>query len=148
MRVVIQRVKEASVTIDGKLFSEIKEGLLALVGISHTDTKEIVEKVAKKMIELRIFEDENNKMNLSLMDNHKEVLSVSQFTLYADCKKGRRPGFSLAAKPDIANELYEVFNTYLINQSVKVKKGVFKEDMKVCLINDGPVTIILDSEDL
>ena len=148
MRVVLQRVKEASVTIEEKLHSSIQQGLLLLVGIEDNDTEEILQKIAKKCIELRIFEDVHQKMNLALHDVEGTILSVSQFTLYADCKKGRRPGFSQAAKPEFASMMYDRFNEVLRTYDVKVETGIFGADMKVNLLNDGPVTIILDSEDL
>lgn len=148
MRVVLQRVKHASVTIDGSVHGEIKQGFLALVGITNDDTKEIVEKLAKKCAQLRVFEDEAGKLNLGLSDIQGEVLSISQFTLYADCKKGRRPGFEKAAKPDLAKPLYEYFNEQLESYDIHVETGVFGADMKVDLLNDGPVTILLDSAEL
>lgn len=146
MKIVIQRVREASVTVDGQLISSINYGYLLLVGISTTDTKEIVEAMAKKVYDLRICEDENQKMNLSISDINGEVLSVSQFTLYADCRKGRRPAFVDAARPEMANELYQQFNEVLRSYGLKVETGKFQADMKVSLINDGPVTIVLDSD--
>lgn len=148
MRVVLQRVKHASVTIDGEVHGKIEQGHLLLVGISHTDTKEIADKLAKKCVELRIFEDENGKMNKSLLDVEGNILSISQFTLYADCKKGRRPGFDKAGKPDMAKPLYEYFNDVLRSYGVSVETGIFGADMKVELLNDGPVTILLDSDEM
>lgn len=148
MRVVLQRVSEASVTIEGKIHGQIKNGLLLLVGIEDNDTEEILQKIAKKCIELRIFSDENDKMNLSLLDKHYDILSVSQFTLYADCKKGRRPSFTKAGKSEFASKMYDRFNEILRSHNVKVETGVFAADMKVSLLNDGPITIILDSEEL
>ena len=148
MRVVLQRVKHASVTIDGNVHGSIQQGFLALVGITHEDTKEIVKKVAKKCAELRVFEDENGKMNKGLQDIGGDILSISQFTLYADCKKGRRPGFDKAAKPDLANPLYDYFNEQLRSYGLQVPTGIFGADMKVELLNDGPVTILLDSNEL
>ena len=148
MRVVLQRVKHASCTIDGTVTGKIEQGLMLLVGITSTDTKEILEKVAKKCVELRIFEDENGKMNLGLKDINGKILSISQFTLYADCKKGRRPGFTNAARPEIASPMYDQFNDILRSYDVNVETGVFGADMKIELLNDGPVTIILDSEEL
>lgn len=147
MRVLLQRVKEASVDIAGKQYSQIKQGLLLLVGITHTDNEEICAKIAKKIVELRIFEDEQQKMNLSLLDIEGSILSVSQFTLYADYRKGRRPGFEKAAKPEEAKRLYEYFGEQLA-QYTTVKTGVFASEMAVKLINDGPVTIMIDSEEL
>lgn len=148
MRVVLQRVKEASVTIDGMVHGQIQQGYMALVGICEEDNEEIVAKLAKKTAELRVFSDADDKMNLGIQDVNGEILSISQFTLYADCKKGRRPSFVKAAKPDIANPLYEFFNTCLRNYGIHVETGVFGADMKVSLINDGPVTIILDSSEM
>ena len=148
MRVVLQRVKHASCTIDGTITGEIKQGLLLLVGICDSDNEAILEKVAKKCVELRIFEDENGKMNLGLKDVGGEILSISQFTLYADCKRGRRPGFTNAAKLDFASPMYDKFNEILRSYEVKVGTGIFGADMKIELLNDGPVTIILDSEEL
>lgn len=148
MRVVLQRVKHASVTIDGNVHGKIEHGLLLLVGIAQTDTKEIADKLAKKCVELRIFEDENGKMNKSLLDVQGNILSISQFTLYADCKKGRRPGFDKAGKPDMAKPLYEYFNEVLCSYGVSVETGIFGADMKVELLNDGPVTILLDSDEM
>lgn len=148
MKVVIQRVSFACVKVDGNLIGAIDKGFLLLVGITHSDDEKIVEKVANKIINMRIFEDENQKMNKSLLDVDGAILSISQFTLYADCKKGNRPGFTNAAKPDTALALYEYFNELLSKQITKVECGEFGADMKVELLNDGPVTIVLDSEEL
>jgi D-tyrosyl-tRNA(Tyr) deacylase len=148
MKVVVQRVSFASVKVDGNIIGAIDKGFLLLVGITHSDDEKIVEKVANKIINMRIFEDENQKMNKSLLDVDGAILSISQFTLYADCKKGNRPGFTNAAKPDAANALYEYFNELLSKQITKVESGEFGADMKVELLNDGPVTIVLDSEEL
>ena len=148
MRLVIQRVSEASVEIEGKINGEIKEGFMVLVGITNDDNKEVVEKIADKLIHLRIFEDENEKLNLSLMDVKGEILSISQFTLYANCKKGRRPSFLDAAKPDLSKPLYDYFNEYLTKKGVHVETGIFGAMMNVSLINDGPTTIILDSKEI
>ncbi len=148
MKIVIQRVLEASVTIDGNLQGKIGKGYLLLVGISNEDTKEIADKMLEKTAKLRIFEDENGKTNLSIADVSGEVLMVSQFTLYADCKKGNRPSFIGAGKPDMAEELYQ----YMLKKGEelfgKVACGVFGADMKVSLINDGPFTIVLDSKEV
>lgn len=145
MKFVIQRVQHASVKVDEQIKGEIQKGFLVLIGVSQDDTKEIADKMIKKMIQLRIFEDENGKTNLSLADVDGQLLLISQFTLYADCKKGNRPSFVNAGKPDMANELYE----YIISQCQAmcpvVEKGVFGADMKVELLNDGPFTIVLDS---
>lgn len=147
MRVIVQRVKEASVTINGSVYNSIGKGYLLLVGITHDDNEEIVRKVAKKVVDLRIFEDENDKMNLGIQDVNGSILSISQFTLYASVKKGRRPSFTDAARPDAASSLYDKFNE-ILNESVECKTGIFQTDMKVSLINDGPVTIIVDSKEL
>ncbi len=145
---VIQRVSRASVTIDGSVHGSIKKGFLLLSGFTQSDTLEDVRKVAEKLSGLRIFEDEAGKMNLSLQDVGGEILSISQFTLYANCRKGRRPGFEEAAKPDISKPLYEAFNTMLRELGHHVEEGIFGADMKVELLNDGPVTIILESDRL
>ena len=144
MKFVIQRVKNAKVDVDNKTVGKIDNGFLVLIGITHTDTKEVADYLVKKLINLRVFEDENGKMNLSLNDINGSILLVSQFTLYADCSGGNRPSFVEAAKPDFSNELYE----YIINECKKkvdkVETGIFGADMKVSLLNDGPVTIILE----
>lgn len=144
MKVLIQRVKEASVTIDGKLFSSINKGILALVGIEKGDSLEQVQKAAKKVANLRIFPDENDKMNLSLIDVQGEMLIVSQFTLCGDCKKGTRPSFDKSAPPDIANELYEKFVAEISGFGIKTQTGKFAAMMDVALINDGPVTFMIE----
>ena len=148
MRFVIQRVTNASVTVDGNVTGEINKGFLVLIGVSDDDTKEIADKMIKKLIGMRIFEDENGKTNLALADVGGSLLLVSQFTLYADCKKGNRPSFTRAGKPQMAEEMYN----YIIEQCKKevknVQVGIFGADMKVQLLNDGPFTIILDSADL
>lgn len=146
MKVVIQRSKEASVTVNGELISSIEKGYVLLVGITHDDTIEDVKYVAKKVAELRIFEDDEGKMNRSILDAGGEILSVSQFTLYADTKRGRRPSFIEAAKPEVAKPLWESFNEQLKAYGLTVKTGIFGADMKVSLINDGPVTIIVESK--
>jgi len=148
MRIIVQRVNYASVSIDDKIYSKIDNGLLLFVGFTQNDTRAICEKLAIKVAGLRIFEDDQGKMNLALADTSGEILSVSQFTLYANCKKGRRPSFEQALNPEQALLLYEYFNTYLRELNIKVETGVFQADMKVNLMNDGPVTIILDSESL
>ena len=145
MKVLIQRVKRASVTIEDELFSSINKGILALVGIEKGDTLEQVQKSAKKIVGLRIFPDENDKMNRSLIDIQGEMLIVSQFTLCGDCKKGTRPSFDKSAHPQIANELYENFVKEVQKYNIKTQTGKFAAMMDVSLINDGPVTIILDS---
>ena len=148
MKFVIQRVKNASVTVDNNIVGSINKGFLVLIGITHTDTKEIADLLIKKLLKLRVFEDENEKMNLALSDVNGEILLVSQFTLYADCRRGNRPDFINAAKPDYANELYEYIIEECKKQKFNVQTGIFGADMKVELLNDGPVTIILDSQDL
>ncbi len=149
MKAVIQRVSRASVTIDGEIVGSVNQGFLILLGVEQGDTKAEADKLIKKIPVLRIFEDENGKMNLSCLDISGEMLVVSQFTLCADCSHGRRPSFIGSAPPDIANELYEYFVDQLKNSGVKkVETGRFGADMKVDLLNDGPVTIILDSKDL
>ena len=145
MKVLIQRVKKAGVNIGGKSFSKIEKGILALVGIEKGDTKEQVEKLAKKVVNLRIFPDENDKMNLSLLDVKGEILVVSQFTLCGDCKKGTRPSFDKSAPPDIANELYEYFVFQVQGYGIKTGTGQFGAMMDVSLINDGPVTFMLEA---
>lgn len=149
MRVLIQRVKHASVTIDGKLKSEIQKGILALVGFCDGDTEELISPMADKTASLRIFEDDEERMNLSLADIGGDILAVSQFTLYADVKKGRRPSFFKALEPKLANEYYEKFVAELEAITGKeVKTGSFGADMKVELLNDGPVTILIDSDEI
>ncbi len=144
MKVLIQRVKRASVTIGGELFSSIESGILALVGIEKGDTIEQVQKAAKKITGLRIFSDENGKMNRSLIDVNGEMLIVSQFTLCGDCKKGTRPSFDKSAEPQIANELYEKFIDEVSSYGIKTAHGQFAAMMDVELINDGPVTFMIE----
>ncbi len=149
MRILIQRVKNASVTIEGTLKSRIDSGLLALVGFCDGDKEEYIKPMAEKMANLRIFEDEDGKMNLSCIDIGGNILAVSQFTLYADCSHGRRPSFTGAMKPDMANEYYEKFVEVLGHITGKeIMTGEFGADMQVELLNDGPVTIMLDSADM
>mgnify|MGYP002553032371 FL=1 len=148
MRFVIQRVTEASVTIDGDISGKIGKGYLVLIGVADTDTKEIADKMIRKMIGLRIFEDEQGKTNLSLADVDGGLLLVSQFTLYANCKRGNRPSFIEAGKPDMANEMYEYIIEKCRDEVLDVQTGSFGADMKITLLNDGPFTIILDSKDL
>lgn len=145
MRIVVQRSKKASVTVQDQVVGEIVKGLVLLVGVTHEDTIEDANYLADKIVHLRIFEDENDRMNLSLLDVGGSILSVSQFTLYGDCRKGRRPNFMAAAKPDQALALYEQFNEILRQKGVHVETGKFGAMMDVSLINDGPVTLILDS---
>lgn len=146
MRVVIQRVKNASVEINNKVNGKINTGFLVLLGIASTDTKQDVDYLVKKVVNLRVFSDENDKMNLSLKDVNGELLIVSQFTLYANCKEGNRPSFVEAAKPDVAIPLYEYFVSECKKIIPVVETGIFGADMKVDLLNDGPVTIIMDSK--
>lgn len=146
MRAVIQRVSQSNVQVNNKIVGEINEGLMVLLGVSLEDTLEDVKFLAEKIVNLRIFEDEQGKMNLSVKDVKGKILSISQFTLYGDCRKGRRPSFVEAAKPDQAEKLYEEFNKYIKNLGVDLETGTFQADMKVFLINDGPVTFILDSK--
>lgn len=148
MRFVIQRVKNASVTIDGEVRGAIDRGLLVLVGISHEDDEAIADKMVQKMLRMRIFEDLDGKTNLGLQDVEGELLIVSQFTLYANCRKGNRPSFTEAAKPDRAEELYEYIKKKCAEEVPGVKCGEFGADMKVQLLNDGPFTILLDSDDI
>lgn len=148
MRFVIQRVTEASVTIDGDISGKIGKGYLVLIGVADTDTKEIADKMIRKMIGLRIFEDEQGKTNLSLADVDGGLLLVSQFTLYANCKRGNRPSFIEAGKPDMANEMYEYIIEKCRESVEEVQTGEFGADMKVQLLNDGPFTILLDSDQL
>ena len=148
MKTVIQRVTEASVTIEGQVHGSIGTGFMILVGISDQDSEETVRKMADKILKLRIFEDEAGKMNLALAAVNGAVLSISQFTLYANCAKGNRPSFDGAGKPEHAKALYLYFNEYLRSLGVHVEEGIFAADMKVELLNDGPITICLDSEDL
>lgn len=148
MRSVLQRVKSASVTIDGEVVGKIGTGLLVLLGICDEDTDKDIVYLADKITGLRIFEDEDEKMNLSVEDIGGEILVVSQFTLYGDCRKGKRPSFTAAGKPDYANSMYEKFVEYLKNKGFLVKTGRFGADMQVELINDGPVTMLLDSKKL
>ena len=144
MRVVVQRVKSASCVIDGQLYSEIGNGYLLLVGFTHTDSIKEVKYLAKKIAGLRVFEDENGKMNLSLKAVGGKILSISQFTLYADTKDGNRPAFIKAMNPTEASKLYDLFNEELRTYDIEVLTGVFGADMKISLLNDGPVTIIYD----
>ena len=145
MRIVIQRVSQASVTIDGKIAGAIQQGLLLLVGICPEDGPEDIEYAVRRISQMRIFSDDADKMNLSVQDVGGQILSISQFTLYADTKKGNRPAFTGAAKPELATALYDQFNQKLA-QTVPVQTGEFGADMKVSLVNDGPVTIVLDTK--
>ncbi len=144
MKLLVQRVKNAEVKVEGKTVGKIDKGFLVLCGVTHTDTKEIADYLVKKLCNLRVFEDENEKMNLSIKQIQGELLIVSQFTLYADTTGGNRPSFIEAAKPDMANELYEYFCDKCSKENINVQKGVFGAHMEVSLINDGPVTIMLE----
>ena len=148
MRFVIQRVQNANVTVDDNIVGQIEHGLLVLIGINNTDTKEIADKMVKKLINIRIFQYENDKTNLALKDVDGQLLLISQFTLYADCKKGNRPSFINAGSPDMANELYEYIIKSCKESVPIVQKGIFGADMKVSLLNDGPFTILLDSNEI
>lgn len=148
MKFVIQRVSEASVSVDNALIGEIQKGYMVLIGIAESDSREIADKMIRKMIGLRIFEDEQGKTNLSLSDIGGSLLLISQFTLYANCKKGNRPSFIEAGSPDKANALYEYIIKKCKESVPNVQQGSFGADMKVSLINDGPFTIVLDSEQL
>ena len=147
MKVVVQRSKKSKVTINNKVNGSINKGYVLLVGFTHGDTTDFVDKMINKILNLRIFEDENDKMNLSIKDINGSILSISQFTLYADSKKGNRPSFINAMKPDEASKLYDYFNQEL-SKYIEVNTGIFGADMKVEIYNDGPVTIILDSDEL
>ncbi len=144
MKLVIQRVANARVKVDGEVVGKIGKGFMVLCGITHTDTEAEADYLAKKLCNLRVFEDENEKMNLSLKDVGGELLIISQFTLYANTKEGNRPSFIEAAKPDLANPLYEYFMKKCVEYGIKVEKGVFGAHMDVSLLNDGPVTIIME----
>lgn len=148
MKFVIQRVTEASVSVDDQIIGKIKKGYMVLIGIAEEDTVETADKMIRKMIGLRIFEDENGKTNLSLADVKGSLLLISQFTLYANCKKGNRPSFIEAGSPDKANALYEYIIKKCSESVSNVQRGSFGAEMKISLINDGPFTIILDSESL
>lgn len=148
MRFVIQRVNHASVTVDEKIVGQIDKGLLVLIGVADSDTKETAERFVRKLCNLRIFEDENGKTNLSLADVGGSLLLVSQFTLYADCKKGNRPSFTNAGAPDMANEMYEYIIAEAKKYTPNVQCGIFGAYMKVDLLNDGPFTVIFDSNEM
>jgi D-tyrosyl-tRNA(Tyr) deacylase len=145
MRVIVQRSKEASVTVAGEVVGQIEHGLVLLVGITHEDTEKEVEFVADKIAHLRIFEDEEGKMNHSVLEKGGQILSISQFTLYGDCRKGRRPNFMAAARPEQAEPLYNLFNEKLREKGLRVETGVFGAMMDVSLVNHGPVTLIVES---
>ena len=147
MRAVIQRVKQASVEVEGKTVGKIHDGLVVLLGVTHNDSEEDANYLARKICDLRIFEDPDQKMNLSLRDVEGEVLAISQFTLYANTRKGRRPSFIEAADPEKANSLYEYFITCIKNENIAVSSGIFGAMMLIRIDNYGPVTIILNSDD-
>ena len=148
MKVVLQRSKKSRVTINNKVHGEIKSGLVLLSSFTDGDNEDTVDKMIDKIINLRIFEDEEEKMNYSLIDTNGEILNISQFTLYANCEKGRRPSFTNALNPDEANKLYNYMNNKLKSLEIKTETGIFGADMKVEIYNDGPVTIILNSDEL
>ena len=146
MKIILQKVKKASVSVDGKIVGEIDKGYCLLVGVHKESTEADAKYLAKKIVEARLFEDENEKLNLGLKDVNGSILSVSQFTLYADTKKGKRPSFTNAASAEEANELYNKFNVYLREEGIKVETGIFQTMMEVNIINDGPVTICMDTK--
>jgi D-aminoacyl-tRNA deacylase len=146
MKVVMQRAKDATVSVESEVKGKITKGLMLLVGVTHEDTEKDADYLAEKIVHLRVFEDENEKMNLSLMDTGGSILSISQFTLYGDTKKGRRPNFMEAAKPEQAKRLYDYFNSKLESLGVNVQTGIFGAMMDVTFTNDGPVTLVLDSK--
>ena len=148
MRFVVQRVTDASVTVDSQVIGKIGYGFMVLIGVADTDTREIADKMVKKLLGLRIFEDENGKTNLDIHTVEGELLLISQFTLYANCRHGNRPSFIEAGKPDMANEMYEYIIAKCKEQVPVVEKGEFGADIKVELLNDGPFTILLDSDQL
>lgn len=148
MKFVIQRVTSASCTVDGNVTGKIKKGFLVLIGVADTDNKEIADKMTKKLLGMRIFEDSDGKTNLSLQDVGGSLLLISQFTLYADCKKGNRPSFIKAGKPDFANVMYEYIIAECKKEIPVVETGIFGADMKIELLNDGPFTIVLDSAEI
>ncbi|NLM39524.1 MAG: D-tyrosyl-tRNA(Tyr) deacylase [Firmicutes bacterium] len=146
MRAVVQRVSQAAVTVDGKTAAQIGQGLMVLLGVGQEDSDEDATYLADKVANLRVFSDDSGRLNLSVLDIGGEVLVVSQFTLYGDCRRGRRPSFSSAAPPDKARELYEKFTARLVEKGIRVGTGVFQAHMEVSLVNDGPVTLIMSSQ--
>lgn len=148
MKLVVQRSKNSKVLVDNKIVGKIEKGLVVLVGFTHNDTIEDIKKLTKKLVNLRIFDDENHIMNKSILDVKGEILSVSQFTLYADCKKGNRPSYINSMRADDARKLYELFNEEIEKYDIHLETGIFQADMLVEINNDGPVTIILESEKL
>ena len=148
MKAVVQRVLNAELSVDGELISKINKGIVVFLGVGVGDTETELEKIGKKISNLRIFEDENGKMNLSIKETKGEILLVSQFTLYGDCSHGNRPSFIMAERPENANQLYLKMKEFFIGQNIPIKTGVFGADMKINVLNDGPVTILMDSKDL
>ena len=148
MRLLVQRVLNSNVKVDGKITGEINKGYMVLLGVTHDDDTEKADYLVKKLINLRVFEDENGKMNKSLLDVGGSILAISQFTLYADCKRGNRPGFTEAMEFNKASEYYDLFVKMLRDSGLHVETGIFGADMKIELLNDGPVTILLDTDDL
>ncbi len=146
MKIVVQRVKEANVKVEGEIVGEISEGLLLLIGVSEDDNKNDADWLVKKILDLRIFSDNDSKMNLSVKDISGEILCISQFTLISDYKKGNRPSYIKAAKPETAISLFDYFKNELKKSNLKIESGIFGADMKVSLLNDGPVTLVLDSK--
>lgn len=146
MRAVLQRVSEASVKVDNNIIGQIQKGFVVLLGIGKEDNEEDIKYICEKIINLRVFEDAQDKMNLSVLDVEGELLIISQFTIYGDCRKGRRPSFDTAAKVEEAKRLYEKFLEEIKNNGIKIEAGEFQADMKVSLVNDGPVTMLLDSK--
>lgn len=144
MKLVVQRSKKSKVTVDNKIVGKIDDGLVVLVGFTHNDTIEEIKKLTKKLVNLRIFDDENHIMNKSILDVNGSILSISQFTLYADCKKGNRPSYINSMKADEAKKLYELFNEEIKKYNINLETGIFQADMLVEINNDGPVTIILE----
>ncbi len=144
MKLVVQRSKKSKVTVDNKIVGKIDDGLVVLVGFTHNDTIEEIKKLTKKLVNLRIFDDENHIMNKSILDVNGSILSISQFTLYADCKKGNRPSYINSMKADEAKKLYELFNEEIKKYNINLETGIFQADMLVEISNDGPVTIILE----
>ncbi len=148
MKFIIQRVDKASVSVEKRVVGSINHGFLVLVGVCNSDTREIADKMIRKMLQLRIFPDDNGKTNLDLKNVNGELLIISQFTLYADCRKGNRPSFTNAGKPDLANNMYEYILEKCKSEIPRVEHGIFGEHMEVTLINNGPFTIILDSDEI
>lgn len=148
MKLLIQRSKKSKVLVDNKIVGEIEKGLVVLVGFTHEDTIDDIKKLTKKLVNLRIFDDDNHIMNKSILDVKGQILSISQFTLYADCKKGNRPSYINSMKANEAKKLYELFNEEIKKYNIHLETGIFQSDMLVEISNDGPVTIILESEEL